>query len=266
MTSTAQAVRPVVVVSGGTGGIGRAVVERLLAHGTDVIVGAPADTLPSAADGQTAVDDHADALESSAGRGTLHSFELDVSSEASCAAFAEAVASVAPRLDGLVNAAGVLIEDSLQETSLATWQRTIDVNLTGTFLLTRALLPLLGSGEESEGRSSVVNLSSQLAYTGAPGCAAYTASKGGVSSLTRAMAHDLGPTIRVNCVAPGPIETPMTEQNPYPAWRRRKTDKLILGRFGTPGEVASAVSFLLSADSGYFTGQTLSPNGGGVMP
>jgi 3-oxoacyl-[acyl-carrier protein] reductase len=80
------------------------------------------------------------------------------------------------------------------------------------------------------------------------------------------MAHDLGPAIRVNCVAPGPVETPMTDQYPDPAWRRRKTDKLILRRFGTPDEIASAVMFLLSAESGYFTGQTLSPNGGGVMP
>jgi 3-oxoacyl-[acyl-carrier protein] reductase len=264
MTSAKQAMRPLVVVSGGTGGIGGAVVKRLLAHGTDVIAGAPADTLPNThADHTYDVDE---GVEDTGDRATLRYVELDVSSEASCETFAKSVRAVTDHVEGLVNAAGILIEEGIRETSLATWQRTIDVNLTGTFLLTRALLPLLESGDRTEGRSSVVNLSSQLAHTGAPGCAAYAASKGGVSSLTRAMAHDLGPAIRVNCVAPGPVETPMTDQYPDPAWRRRKTDKLILRRFGTPDEIASAVMFLLSAESGYFTGQTLSPNGGGVMP
>jgi 3-oxoacyl-[acyl-carrier protein] reductase len=95
---------------------------------------------------------------------------------------------------------------------------------------------------------------------------AYSASKAGTLGLTRALAHELGPDIRVNAVAPGPIDTPMTQPHATPEWVRRKTSKMIFDRFGTAGEVASVIRFLLSDAASFLTGQTISPNGGGVMP
>jgi 3-oxoacyl-[acyl-carrier protein] reductase len=144
---------------------------------------------------------------------------------------------------------------------LATWNHTLAVNLTGTFLAVSA-----AAQELRTSRGSVVTIGSQLGYTGGLNCAAYSASKAGIGGLTRALARELGPHVRVNCVAPGPIETPMTAAHATPEWIETKTRQLVMHRFGTSDEVATAVSWLASQDASFVTGQTINVNGGGVMP
>jgi len=113
---------------------------------------------------------------------------------------------------------------------------------------------------------AIVTIGSQLGYTGGINCAAYAASKAGVSGLTRALARQLGPDVRVNCVAPGPIETPMTAAHATPEWVEQKTQQQVMKRFGTADEVATAVSWVAGTDASFVTGQTIHVNGGGVMP
>jgi 3-oxoacyl-[acyl-carrier protein] reductase len=166
------------------------------------------------------------------------------------------------RLDVVVNNAGIYIEATTGETDFELWQRNLDVNLTSTYLFCRLATPAL----RASGRGAIVNITSRLGYTGSVRAAAYAATKAGQSGLTRSLAKELAPDVRVNAVAPGPIATPMTDvYSGDPAWVRRKTKELVMGRLGTPWEVATAVVFLASDASSYFTGQTLHPNGGGYM-
>ena len=162
----------------------------------------------------------------------------------------------------LVNNAGIYIEETTEETDFELWQRNLDVNLTSTYLFCRLAAPAL----RASGRGAIVNMTSRLGYTGSVRAAAYVATKAGQAGLTRSLAKELAPEVRVNAVAPGPIATPMTDvYSGDPAWVQRKTKELVMGRLGTPWEVATAVVYLASDASSYFTGQTLHPNGGGYM-
>ena len=165
------------------------------------------------------------------------------------------------RIDAVVTLAGVMEQTLIDGLDLATWNQTLAVNLTGTFLCIKA-----AAEELRKAAGTVVTIGSQLGYTGGINCAAYTASKAGVSGLTRALARELGPEVRVNCVAPGPITTPMTAEHATPEWVAQKTRQLVMGRFGVPDEVASAVSWLVGDEASYVTGQTIHVNGGGAMP
>jgi 3-oxoacyl-[acyl-carrier protein] reductase len=164
-------------------------------------------------------------------------------------------------IDILVNNAGLMEEVPFVETTRESWDRTLAVDLTGVFTCTRHVIP----GMLSRGRGSIVNVASQLAFKGASGLAAYCAAKAGVIGLTRALAREVGPEVRVNAVAPGPVETPMIAPYASPEWRTQRTKDLVIGRVATPEEVAPAVVFLSSDESALFQGQTLHPNGGGVM-
>ncbi len=115
------------------------------------------------------------------------------------------------------------------------------------------------------GRGAIVNISSQLAFKGGMDVAAYCAAKAGVVGLTRAMARELGPQVRVNADCPGPLETQMTAPYADEAWLAARTGPLVSGRLGLTSEVAPAVVFLLASESSLFHGQTLHPNGGGAM-
>lgn len=164
-------------------------------------------------------------------------------------------------LTGLVNNAGIMDEQPFLTTSLASWRRTLDVDLTGVFLVSQEV----GGRMYERGQGAIVNVSSQLAYKGGLNVAAYCAAKAGVLGLTRAIARELGPRVRVNAVAPGPLETAMTAPYTDEQWLATRTAPLVTGRLGLPSEVAPAVVFLLSEESELFHGQTLHPNGGGVM-
>jgi 3-oxoacyl-[acyl-carrier protein] reductase len=141
-----------------------------------------------------------------------------------------------------------------------TWDEMIQVNLRGVFLTTRFVLP----GMLEAGRGSVVNTASQLGIKGAPELVHYSAAKGGIIAFTRALAREVSPTVRVNAVAPGPIETDLLADISE-EWRAAKEAELPMGRLGQVDDVVPTVVFLASEESSYYTGQTLSPDGGDAM-
>ncbi|MCV7229037.1 SDR family oxidoreductase [Mycolicibacterium komossense] len=235
----------VAVLTGAEGGLGQAVAQRLGRDGFSLILGhRPGSEITS-----------------------NHSLErampvpADVTSEADMRHLVDTAVSRHGRVDVLVTLAGVMEQKFLPELDLATWNQTLAVNLTGTFLAVTA-----AADELRKTRGAVVTIGSQLGYTGGLNCAAYSASKAGVGGLTRALARELGPDVRVNCVAPGPIETPMTAAHATPEWSETKTRQLVMHRFGTADEVATAVSWLAGQETSFVTGQTINVNGGGVMP
>ena len=226
-----------VVVTGGSSGIGKAIAEAFLANGDRVAV-----------------------LDRAGGDGVIR---VDVADESSVrAAFAEA----RDRLGGihvLVNSAGLLTESPLEDMSLAMWNETLTVDLTGVFLCCREVV-----GEMRQRKwGRIINIASQLAIKGGVGLTHYSAAKAGVVGLSKALALETAAdNVLVNCIAPGPIETPLVE-GISESWKAAKRAELPLRRFGTPAEVAPA-ALLLASDPGgnLFVGQTLGPNSGDVMP
>jgi 3-oxoacyl-[acyl-carrier protein] reductase len=187
--------------------------------------------------------------------------DADVTVPAEVQAMVAEAERVLGPLDILVNNAGVMDEGPLLETTLEAWKRTIDVNLTGVFICTQAVI----GGMAERGSGAVVNVASQLAFKGARDTASYCASKGGVVGFTHALAREFGPAVRVNAVAPGPLETSMTGPFATPEWRAYRTAHMVSGELGDPADVAPAVVFLASDAAALFHGQTLHCNGGGVM-
>ncbi|MGD9525906.1 SDR family NAD(P)-dependent oxidoreductase [Pseudonocardia sp.] len=245
----------VVVVTGATGGIGAATAEQLVAGGARVALGhVPGDEVA------------AKELAARLGTDRAHPIAVDVVDEGSVADLVAGTVALCGGVDGLVTSAGVMEQVPFAELGPDVWHRTIGVNLTGTYLCIRAALPHLRRGGRNGRPAAVVTVASQMAYTGGTDAAAYCASKAGTLGLTRALAHELAPDVRVNAVAPGPVDTPMTRPHATPEWVERKTAKLAMRRFGTAGEVASVIRFLISDEASFLTGQTVSPNGGGAMP
>jgi 3-oxoacyl-[acyl-carrier protein] reductase len=168
------------------------------------------------------------------------------------------------RLDILVNNAGSLIERrSFSEMTEDLWDRVISVNLKSVFLCSKAVLPMM----KRQGSGRIINMTSVAARNGGgPGSAAYASAKGGVSTLTRAMAKELvSENILVNGVAPGIITTPFHDRFTPPDVRERMTAVIPIGREGTPEEVAGAVLFLASPWANYLVGEIIEVNGGQLM-
>jgi len=168
------------------------------------------------------------------------------------------------RLDVLVNNAGSLIERrNFSEMTEDLWDRVMDVNLKSVFLCSRAVLPLM----KRQGKGRIVNMTSIAARNGGgPGSAAYATAKGGVSTLTRAMAKELvSENILVNAVAPGVITTPFHDRFTPPDVRETLVGGIPIGREGTPEEVAGAVVFLSSPAADYLVGEIIEVNGGQLM-
>ena len=164
------------------------------------------------------------------------------------------------RLDVLVNSAGIYTRGDVVDTSLENWHRVLSVNLTGVFLCCKVAIPAL---RQADG-GAIVNISSSVGWGyAAPGIAAYAASKFGVTGLTKAMACDhLPDNIRVNCICPGPTDTPLLRASRPPDQFQAFVEAQPIGRLGTPEEIAAAALFLVSEEASFVTGIALPVDGG----
>lgn len=248
--------RPVVVVSGGTYGIGRGITLRLAADYRVIAFGVDDPQIGSRAkQGCSATLTELEKLQL-----TADVVEADVSR----AEDVERVVAVAieqyGRIDGLVNNAAMRPTGTVLDTSEEVWQRTIDVNLTGVFLTTKAVLPHMIRNRGG----SIINIGSGAGW-GRPNLAAYAASKGGVFGLSAALAHDhLADHIRVNVLVPGgAVVSGMTEGNDERLYQAAQ--RAVAGRNVTPQDIAGGVAFLLSDDAAQITGAVLEVGGFGFV-
>lgn len=237
------------VVTGAASGIGQAIAARLASAGAQVLI---ADL-----DGARA-EQAADALRKSGGR--VAAIATDVSDPAAVEAmFAMAERSGPVTL--LVNNAGHVHQSPFEALEIADFDRMIAVHLRGNFLCARRALPAMLAASDGV----IINIASQLGQIGGTQLAHYAAAKAGIIGLTKSLAREVsGRGVRVNAVAPGPIDTELV-RNLSPEWRSTKLAELPLGRFGTPEDVAETVAFLASPAAKIYVGQTLGPNSGDVM-
>lgn len=247
----------VALVTGGRGGIGRAIVARFLREGATVYA---ADLSEGGSLGEAAE--------------TAAFLPLDVTSEDEVRAAMTRVAEAHGKLDVLVNAAGIEIEKTIEETSLEEWNRSFAVNVTGTFLTSKYALPLMRKAAEGGAGASLINFGSYDGFIADPGLAAYCATKGAVHALTRAMACDHGPEgIRVNAICPGYVDTPMLQSffngegsggggKSIDALQQAVRDVHPLRTYGTPDDIANLVNWLASDEARYASGQLWVLDGG----
>ncbi|MER7738301.1 SDR family NAD(P)-dependent oxidoreductase [Streptomyces sp. NPDC096538] len=232
------------VVTGAASGIGAATAERLAREGAAVVL---ADVAAAAGEAVAA------RITEAGGRAAF--VRADVSAEADWRRVLDAAHAFGP-VDLLVGNAYTVDVAPAHELTLDSWQRQLSVNVTGSFLGFRAVLPDL-----RERRGAVVLTSSVHAHAGIPGHPAYAASKGALLSLCGQLAVEYGPEVRVNAVLPGPILTAAWDRVPAEE-RERSVAGTAARRFGTPGEVASAIAFLGSDDASFITGSHLLVDGG----
>jgi 3-oxoacyl-[acyl-carrier protein] reductase len=240
----------VACVTGAARGIGLAIAERFAREGANVAV----------------CDVDLDGARESAKKLTelgvdARAYGMNVADEESVAAAVKAITGDFGTLDILVNNAGITRDTLMIRMKKDDWDRVIDINLTGTYLVSKAAIrPMMKARA-----GTIVNIASVVGLIGNPGQANYAASKAGIIGLTKAMAKEFaGRSITVNAVAPGYIATEMTEHLPDEA-KQAFLDAVPFNRPGTPEEVADAVLFLASDESRYITGQVLCVDGGMVM-
>ena len=236
----------VALVTGGASGIGAACVKRFADEGA-IVVGLDVTAVPES---------------EWAEHGAERFVTADVRDEDSITAAVSSILQEQGQLDIVVNAAGVEGVGTVVDIDRAEWERIIGVNLTGTFLVCKHVLPVMVAA----GRGSVVNLSSVEGLEAIQMQPAYSASKGGVVLLTRNLAIDFGAAgVRVNCLCPGLVRTPMTEMlfdDGIAEIRDRFIAQHMLGRPGLPEEIAAAALFLASDDASFVTGHALVVDGG----
>jgi len=231
-------------VTGGTGGIGSAICKRFAREGAQVIaadLAAPAE-LPE----------------------RVEFIAYDVTDEDICRNTFNELAARWDKLDILVNAAGIEIEKTIEDTTLEEWNRIFAINVTGMFLTSKYALPLVRKSTAA----SIINFGSYDGYIADPGLAAYCATKGAVHALTRAMACDHGPEgIRVNAICPGYVDTPMLqsffgESGDIESLKKAVRDVHPTRTYGTPEDIANLVNWLASDEARYASGQLWVLDGG----
>lgn len=235
----------VVLVTGAARGIGLATAERFLAEGwRAAMLDIDGEGLRSVVDGD--LDERLPIV-------------ADVAIPGQVAAAIREIEGRWGRLDALVNNAGTAVFKPIMETGFEEWCRVLDVNLSGSFLTVQAAVPLM----RRSGEGAVVNITSISGLRASTLRTAYGTSKAGLAHLTRQQSVELAQYgIRVNAVAPGPVDTAMAKAVHSPEIRADYHDAIPLGRYGTEEEIAAAIFFLCSAEASYITGQTLSVDGG----
>jgi NAD(P)-dependent dehydrogenase (short-subunit alcohol dehydrogenase family) len=238
----------VAIITGGASGIGLACAERLLAADWRVAI----------------LDRDAGALalaeQRFGDRAAVRIADLDVTDEPAASKAIDDVVAAFGRLDGVVNSAGIGADLHVLDTPVALFRKVLDVNVIGTFIVGRACARIM----RERGGGAIVNIASISGLRGSKGRAAYGASKGAIVTLTQVMAVDLASFgIRVNAVAPGPVDTPMVEALHPAETRRAYRHHVPLRRYARPDEIAAAVQFLIDdTTSSYVTGEILAVDGG----
>lgn len=241
-----------VLITGGARGLGYAFAEAACAHGARVVLADLRAEQLRASVAELVAQGH-----------EAHAVTLDVRDPQSVQACAEQAGQHLGGLDALVNNAAITDSGgrTAEELDLATWDRVMEVNVRGTWLMTRACRPAL----RASGRGAIVNLASDTALWGAPRLLAYVASKGAVIAMTRSLARELGPDqITVNAIAPGLVQVEATQYVPE-ARHRQYVEQRALSRDQLPDDVSGAVVYALSDLARFVTGQLLAVNGGFVM-
>jgi len=243
--------KKVAVITGAKSGIGWATLRRFLQAGASVV----------AAD----ISDAQQEISTLSAEGANAFFvQTDVSDESSVSRLIRQVIEEHGHIDVLINNAGIELARNATDTSEAEWDRLMGVNLKGVFLCSKLAVKEM----RKTGGGVIVNVASELGLVGAPEIAAYCASKGGVIQLTRAMAIDhASNNIRINCVCPGPIDTPLLERivaSSVDAEKERQStvEKILLKRLGKPAEIANVILFLASDEASFMTGSVVVVDGG----
>jgi len=225
-----------VIVTGAARGIGAGIAARLASDGWNVV----------------ATDIDSAALASTARQIGVHAIAADAADEADVRRIVSEALSQFNGIDAVVANAGINANGPLASTSLEAWNRVLSVNLTSLFLLAREAETALRAA-----KGGIVAIASTRAHMSEPDTLAYSATKGGVVALTHALAMTLGPDVRVNCISPGWIDT-----GKWGPLKPSDHAQHPVGRVGTPDDIAAAVAFLLSAESGFMTGSELIIDGG----
>lgn len=236
-----------VLVTGAGSGIGLACAQTLHQHGARIVA---------------AVQDQAQATAVRVALPDAAVVVQDLFDTDGCMSLPARAADMLGGLDGLAACAGIVFRGGSDETTLAQWQKTLDLNLTSTFLVVRAAIAHMRAAAAAH--ASVVVVSSQLGQVGYARGAAYAASKAALNSMVMSLALEWAAQgVRVNAVAPGPVHTAMTDAAlSSPASRAAMIDGVPMGRVGEPSEIAEVVSFVLSRRASFITGQVLCADGG----
>ncbi|MDF3311225.1 SDR family NAD(P)-dependent oxidoreductase [Rhodococcus sp. T2V] len=229
-----------IVVTGAASGIGRSTAQLFASEGASVAL----------------FDRDERGVQATAEQTNGHGFTVDISNEKAVADAVERAGAALGGIDGVVNAAGIMFRGLAADVPAADWRQVLEVNLTGAYIVLRSCIPWM----LREQTATVVNIASaQGLLPNAPGYTAYAASKGGVINLTRALAAELAPKVRVNSVCPGMVDTAMADGH------RHNVGSYALNRLADPVEIARAILFLTSAESSYVTGAALATDGGRVF-
>jgi len=240
-----------ILITGSSRGIGLATARLLAAEGADVVINEPSERQLEVAARQLASEGH-----------QVRAVAGGVETADGCKSIVERAVAVLGGLDVLVNCAGIYRQGPCETFSEAEWDRTLNINLKGTYFTTMEALPHLRVS-----RGNVVNLASEAGLRGARLSAVYSASKGGVVLLTKSQALEFAPTVRVNCVCPGAVDTDMirdvaSASGDTQAYLHKLRESYPMRRIAEPVEVAKAIRYLASPDAMNITGSALAIDGG----